>query len=408
MDWIFVVCVVRFGTIISTKAILDKNTNKCKGYGFVDFESPQAAESAVKALQLQGIQAQMAKVIVKVINTHFFALPFIASLKIVDDLSTDSGPYIPVAFLSFLTHLFVFFCSNKSKIRPICTWPTYRHTSPSRTCTTCSTSTARSSRPASYETAAAKAEASASPGKHFVQWMNLWRSSVFSSLERRTWPGDRCAGEDKFVGGAASIRFDGTRDARWACWIFQISCFVIEGNTARVPPGGLVAFFFYSKWADRNVWFSTGWNREKSAKRSSASSTANCCRVHRSRFWSNSPTEATRTSGSTRRRSTKRPEGADGAPMPASRSCRTTTAAECTTTDFRLCCLTCSWPDASSRRCRPSRSHPTELHGSDSTSSSRPLCTNRWLSSSTLLVIFFVNGKWMRLSPPGGTRTGFM
>jgi RNA recognition motif-containing protein len=72
--------VVRFGTIISTKAILDKNTNKCKGYGFVDFESPQAAESAVKALQLQGIQAQMAKVIVKVINTHFFALPFIASL----------------------------------------------------------------------------------------------------------------------------------------------------------------------------------------------------------------------------------------------------------------------------------------------------------------------------------------
>jgi len=51
----------KYGTIISTKAILDKNTNKCKGYGFVDFESPQAAESAVKALQLQGIQAQMAK-----------------------------------------------------------------------------------------------------------------------------------------------------------------------------------------------------------------------------------------------------------------------------------------------------------------------------------------------------------
>ncbi|XP_046455246.1 protein alan shepard-like isoform X2 [Daphnia pulex] len=51
----------KFGTIISTKAILDKNTNKCKGYGFVDFDSPSAAESAVKALQLQGIQAQMAK-----------------------------------------------------------------------------------------------------------------------------------------------------------------------------------------------------------------------------------------------------------------------------------------------------------------------------------------------------------
>ena len=32
------------------------------GYGFVDFEVPMAAESAVKALQAQGIQAQMAKV----------------------------------------------------------------------------------------------------------------------------------------------------------------------------------------------------------------------------------------------------------------------------------------------------------------------------------------------------------
>ncbi|KAL3274545.1 hypothetical protein HHI36_015927 [Cryptolaemus montrouzieri] len=51
-----------FGTIISTKAILDKNTNKCKGYGFVDFDSPAAAEGAVKALTAKNIQAQMAKV----------------------------------------------------------------------------------------------------------------------------------------------------------------------------------------------------------------------------------------------------------------------------------------------------------------------------------------------------------
>lgn len=73
--------VSRYGTIISTKAILDKNTNKCKGYGFVDFESPQAAESAVKALQLQGIQAQMAKVIVKVkkiYTTYFFYSLFVS------------------------------------------------------------------------------------------------------------------------------------------------------------------------------------------------------------------------------------------------------------------------------------------------------------------------------------------
>lgn len=32
------------------------------GYGFVDFESPVAAEGAVKALVAKGIQAQMAKV----------------------------------------------------------------------------------------------------------------------------------------------------------------------------------------------------------------------------------------------------------------------------------------------------------------------------------------------------------
>ncbi|XP_042218810.1 protein alan shepard-like, partial [Homarus americanus] len=51
----------KYGNIISTKAILDKNTNKCKGYGFVDFESPAAADKAVKGLQASSIQAQMAK-----------------------------------------------------------------------------------------------------------------------------------------------------------------------------------------------------------------------------------------------------------------------------------------------------------------------------------------------------------
>jgi len=51
----------KFGNIISTKAILDKTTNKCKGYGFVDFESPAAAEKAVRQLQSLNLQAQMAK-----------------------------------------------------------------------------------------------------------------------------------------------------------------------------------------------------------------------------------------------------------------------------------------------------------------------------------------------------------
>ncbi|KAK8745991.1 hypothetical protein OTU49_017212 [Cherax quadricarinatus] len=51
----------KYGNIISTKAILDKNTNKCKGYGFVDFESPASADKAVKGLLASNVQAQMAK-----------------------------------------------------------------------------------------------------------------------------------------------------------------------------------------------------------------------------------------------------------------------------------------------------------------------------------------------------------
>ncbi|XP_026145101.1 RNA-binding motif, single-stranded-interacting protein 3 isoform X2 [Carassius auratus] len=50
-----------YGTIVSTKAILDKNTHQCKGYGFVDFECPAAAQKAVSSLKASGVQAQMAK-----------------------------------------------------------------------------------------------------------------------------------------------------------------------------------------------------------------------------------------------------------------------------------------------------------------------------------------------------------
>ncbi|XP_040057558.2 RNA-binding motif, single-stranded-interacting protein 1 [Gasterosteus aculeatus] len=50
-----------YGRIVSTKAIMDKTTNKCKGYGFVDFDSPAAAQKAVAALKTTGVQAQMAK-----------------------------------------------------------------------------------------------------------------------------------------------------------------------------------------------------------------------------------------------------------------------------------------------------------------------------------------------------------
>uniref|UniRef100_A0A8L0DQA3 RNA binding motif single stranded interacting protein 3 n=1 Tax=Oncorhynchus mykiss TaxID=8022 RepID=A0A8L0DQA3_ONCMY len=50
-----------YGKIVSTKAILDKNTNQCKGYGFVDFDTQTAAQKAVASLKASGVQAQMAK-----------------------------------------------------------------------------------------------------------------------------------------------------------------------------------------------------------------------------------------------------------------------------------------------------------------------------------------------------------
>lgn len=53
---IFFFSYFRFGPISSTKAILDKATNRCKGYGFVDFESPNSANAAVNELQHQGYQ----------------------------------------------------------------------------------------------------------------------------------------------------------------------------------------------------------------------------------------------------------------------------------------------------------------------------------------------------------------
>ncbi|VDK45470.1 unnamed protein product [Anisakis simplex] len=51
-----------YGAILSTKAIMDKTTGQCKGYGFVDFESAEAALRAVEGLNQEGkVQAQMAK-----------------------------------------------------------------------------------------------------------------------------------------------------------------------------------------------------------------------------------------------------------------------------------------------------------------------------------------------------------
>lgn len=50
-----------YGSIVSTKAILDSDSGACKGYGFVDFETNEAAEHALADLLRRGVQAQMAK-----------------------------------------------------------------------------------------------------------------------------------------------------------------------------------------------------------------------------------------------------------------------------------------------------------------------------------------------------------
>ncbi|XP_039247413.1 RNA-binding motif, single-stranded-interacting protein 1-like isoform X2 [Styela clava] len=50
-----------YGKIVSTKAIIDPQTNLCKGYGFVDFDRFDSANHAVQQLKAKGIQAQMAK-----------------------------------------------------------------------------------------------------------------------------------------------------------------------------------------------------------------------------------------------------------------------------------------------------------------------------------------------------------
>lgn len=51
----------KYGTIVSSKSITDRSTNECKGYGFVNFESPDDANAAVRDLTSCGYQARMSK-----------------------------------------------------------------------------------------------------------------------------------------------------------------------------------------------------------------------------------------------------------------------------------------------------------------------------------------------------------
>ncbi|XP_068185235.1 RNA-binding motif, single-stranded-interacting protein 1 isoform X3 [Antennarius striatus] len=89
-----------YGKIVSTKAILDKTTNKCKGYGFVDFDSPAAAQKAVAALKTSGVQAQMAKQQEQdPTNLYISNLPLSMDEQELEDMLKRFGPVISTRIL---------------------------------------------------------------------------------------------------------------------------------------------------------------------------------------------------------------------------------------------------------------------------------------------------------------------
>lgn len=59
-DDLFNMC-SKYGSIVSSKSITDRMTNECKGYGFVNFENPSDATTAVRELTNCGYQARMSK-----------------------------------------------------------------------------------------------------------------------------------------------------------------------------------------------------------------------------------------------------------------------------------------------------------------------------------------------------------
>uniref|UniRef100_A0A665WU43 RNA-binding motif, single-stranded-interacting protein 1-like n=1 Tax=Echeneis naucrates TaxID=173247 RepID=A0A665WU43_ECHNA len=90
----------QYGKIQSAKAILDKTTNKCKGYGFVDFDSPAAALKAVHALKTSGIQAQMAKQQEQdPTNLYISNLPFSVDEKELENMLQPFGQVVSTRIL---------------------------------------------------------------------------------------------------------------------------------------------------------------------------------------------------------------------------------------------------------------------------------------------------------------------
>ncbi|XP_063068091.1 RNA-binding motif, single-stranded-interacting protein 1 isoform X2 [Engraulis encrasicolus] len=88
-----------YGKIVSTKAILDKTTNKCKGYGFVDFDSPASAQKAVSALKTSGVQAQMAKQEQDPTNLYLSNLPVTVDEQELESLLKPFGHVVSTRIL---------------------------------------------------------------------------------------------------------------------------------------------------------------------------------------------------------------------------------------------------------------------------------------------------------------------
>ena len=51
----------RYGTISSSKAIIDQKTGECKGYGFAMFEKEDDCYTALEGLNKAGLQASFAR-----------------------------------------------------------------------------------------------------------------------------------------------------------------------------------------------------------------------------------------------------------------------------------------------------------------------------------------------------------
>lgn len=94
----------RFGKILSTKVINEPTTNKCKGYGFVDFELAQTAEIAVTTLKNQGIQVQMARLQEQdPTNLYFENLPFFFNEPELETILSPIGRVISTRILRDLS-----------------------------------------------------------------------------------------------------------------------------------------------------------------------------------------------------------------------------------------------------------------------------------------------------------------